>query len=116
MPGDRADVDDARPLRAGRDHLRRELAGAQERAGQIDRDDAVPLLEAHLLHDAGLLVRLDQQPVAEDAGVVDERVETAEPLVRLVDEAGDVGFVGDVRADRDDRIRIAPIHAHLDEV
>src|SRR5690606_29972380 len=65
--------------------------GGGEGALEVDLDDEVPLLLGHV----------GEHAVAEDAGVVDEDVETAEGLDRLVDHAlggfpvADVGAVDD---------------------
>ena len=66
-------------------------AGGDEVALHVDLDDRVPLLLGHV----------DEHPVAQDAGVVDQHVEVAEGLDGAVDEAlaalpvGDVVAVGD---------------------
>ena len=63
QPGDRADVDD----RAARGHQGRDGLDPEERAGEVDREHAIPVAERDLL-----------EPGAErDAGVVDETVDTA---------------------------------------
>ena len=69
--GDRREIDDPPAVRktlAGR------LAHLKD-AGQVGVDHVVPLLDAHLL----------DRPVADDAGVVHEDVETAEPPDGFVD-------------------------------
>ena len=52
------------------------VAGGHEVALQVDVDDRVPLLLGHV----------DEHPVAQDAGVVDQDVEVAEGLDGGVDE------------------------------
>ena len=76
--------------------MRGELAGAEEGAGQVHGDDGVPLGQAHALDGAGGLVGLDQQAVAEDAGVVDQAVQPAERRGRVLDQAHDVVFAAHV--------------------
>src|SRR3546814_3710563 len=71
-----------------------------EHAGQIDLDDALPILVAHLVPDG----------VAQDAGIVDDRVDAAEFGDRILDDArgilriGDVAEVGDGLAARSDDV------------
>ena len=61
QPGQRADVDD----RAAARHQRRHRLDAEQRAGQVDPDDALPVGDLDL-----------REPLAErDAGVVDETVD-----------------------------------------
>ncbi len=66
-----------------------------ERALEVDVDDRVPLLLGHV----------DDHPVAQDPGVVDEDVELAEVVDRLLDQLARGGEVGDVGAVDD---RLAP--------
>lgn len=47
---------------------------------------------------AGVLLALHEEPVAQNAGVVHEAVETAHRAVSPVDERADVGLVRDVEA------------------
>ena len=54
------------------------------------------------------LVHVDEHPVAEDPGVVDEDVELAEPLDRVLDEPTGALEVGDVLAVGDRLARRAP--------
>ena len=71
--GDRAVVDDAPAARRLVLHQPEGFLRAQERAGQVDVDDALPLLERQVLErDAGRVL----------AGVVEEHVEPAELLLR----------------------------------
>ncbi len=66
-------------------------AGDQEVAAQVDLDHGVPLLDRHV----------EDHPVAQDAGVVHDRVDPAEGVVREVEEGlGPLGF-GDVVEVRD---------------
>jgi hypothetical protein len=85
---DAGDVDH-HPRRAGVQEPADRLAGAQERAPQVDGEDLVEV-------GAGQLVR---RPGALDAGVVDQHVQPAEPGGRLPDHADDVVLVGDVPLD-----------------
>ena len=91
-PGDQLvdarDVDHDARLLVGQESLDR-LAGAQERAAQVDREHLVELGARELLGRPGDL----------DAGVVDEDVEAAEALARLADHAHDVLLGGDVALD-----------------
>ena len=84
---DRGDVDDR--AAAGRLHRLDRSLHAEERAGQVDVDDLLPLRHVEL---ADLAQR-------DDAGVVDQNVELAE----LVDRGGDRGVplvgLGDVEVD-----------------
>ena len=68
-------------------------AGGGEVALEVDGDDGVPLVLGHV----------DDHPVAQDAGVVDEDVEVAERLDRRVDQPLGALPVGDVVA-VDDRL------------
>ncbi len=63
----------------------------REVALEVDGDDGVPLLLGHV----------HEHPVAEDPGVVDEDVEAAELVDRLLDHATGAREVGDVLAVRD---------------
>ena len=82
------------------------LAGAQERAAQVDGDDLVEVR-------AGELVR---GPRDLDAGVVDEHVDAAELLGRLADHAHDVVLVGDVALHEHvpDALLAHAVHARVD--
>ncbi len=63
--GERAVVDDASPARVLRLHQPDRLLGAQEGAGEVDRDHRTPLRVGHVLQrDAG----------SADAGVVEEHI------------------------------------------
>jgi hypothetical protein len=66
-------------------------AARPERALQVHGDDRVPLLLGHV----------DEHAVAQDAGVVDDRVQVAERLDRGVDEALRALPRGDAVAVRD---------------
>src|SRR5581483_1792374 len=57
-----------------------------ERPGQVDADDVVPLLERHLV----------RERVLRDPRVVREHVDAPEAFLRLRDGAGDARLVGDV--------------------
>src|SRR6267154_2821616 len=72
LPGDRGDVDDATVLALH--HVRGERAAAQELAGEVDAQHALPFLD--WIVDGG-------QVQARDAGVVDEDVDLAEVGERL---------------------------------
>ena len=76
---DRRDVDD-RAAVALRAHLRGGGLDAEERAADVDVEDALELRRRHVL----------EQEVREDAGVVDEHVEPAERSTAVVDEPVDV--------------------------
>jgi len=83
----RADVDDlaAACFLHGRvDRLR-----AQERAGEIGPDDAIPFLEIERVRGFADV----------DAGVVDENVDPAELPPDALDHGGDRGLVGDISGD-----------------
>ncbi|MNL24990.1 hypothetical protein D3C87_1464480 [compost metagenome] len=92
----------------GRHHHPHGLAGEQERAGGIDRLDAVPIGQRHLDH--GL--------VDDDAGVVHQNVQPAVALHRGLRGQhgalfpGDVGHQGfDTRARQ--RVHVfVPVHGH----
>ena len=91
----RADVDDlaaARLLHGRIDRLR-----AQEGAGEVGVDDAVPFLEIERVRGLADV----------DAGIVDEDVDPAELAADALDHARDRGLVGDVGGDRD-RLDAAP--------
>ena len=85
LAGDRGDIGDAAvvPL----DHAGDDRLAAIERAGEVDADHLVPLL-------GRVLPGLGDRPG--DAGVVDEDVDLAEGVKRLVAGALDGGIVGDV--------------------
>ena len=94
----RADIDDlaaARRLHGRVDRLR-----AQEGAGEVGLDHAVPFREIELVR------RLADV----DAGIVDENVDAAELAADALDHGGDRGLVGDVGGDRD-RPGAAPARA-----
>ena len=86
---DRRDVDD-RAAVALRPHLRCGGLDAEERAADVDADDAVELRRRHVL----------EQEVREDAGVVDEHVEPAEARHGRLDEPVDVVLDRDVALDQ----------------
>ena len=91
--GDRRDIDD-QPLAAQLDHLRCHFAGTQEHTGQVDVDHRLPLAQGHLLDLA--IPGLEQQAVAQDAGVVDQPVDGAEVAGHLADHGAHLVFVGHV--------------------
>ncbi len=74
--------------------LRRDLAGAEEHPREVDIDHRLPLGQAHLADHP--VLDLEQQAVAQDAGIVDQAVEAAEILGDLCDHAADLLFVGDI--------------------
>jgi hypothetical protein len=88
-PGDRRQIDDSAALRAVRSALaqrRQRQFGAEKDAGQVDRAQPVPLIEARLL-----------DALAEkDAGIVDQDVEPAKAAGDGGDRRGPVGFAGHV--------------------
>ena len=79
----------APPLPAG-DHLARGGAGAQERAGHVDRDDLVPVGEREL----------DRWPTDRNAGVVDQNVDAAGALRNLAEHRIDRRLARNVGAER----------------
>ena len=90
---DRGDVDD-RAAVALRPHLRSRRPDAEERAADVDVEDALELLRGDIL----------EQEVREDAGVVHEHVEPAEAVDGRVDEPLDVGRRRDVALCRHHRV------------
>ncbi len=90
---------------SGLDHLRDDVARHERRAGEVHADDRVPLLLRELLDRARLAVLLHEEPVAQDARVVDEAVEPAHRAVRPLDERAHVGLVRDVELARVDLAR-----------
>jgi hypothetical protein len=62
------------------------VAEGRERPLEVDPDHRVPLVLGHV----------EQHPVPQDASVVDENVEAAEDLDRLVDQSAGAVPVGDV--------------------
>src|SRR3990172_2563535 len=75
---------------AARVHRGQHQAREQERAAQVDRDDAVPLLGGDLL---------DGLYRAVVAGVVDENSGDAEAIFRDGNDVRAIGFTGDVAGD-----------------
>ena len=71
------------------------VAGRAEVAAQVDADHVVPLALGHV----------DDEAVAQDAGVVDEDVDAAEGLDRRVDQRAGSFPVGDVAARRRSPLR-----------
>ena len=67
------------------------MARGREMSFEVDGDHAVPFLLRHV----------DEHPVAEDPGVVDEDVEAPERVDCGLDELAGLREVGDVRAVRD---------------
>ena len=84
LAGDRGDVDDV--AAASRHHPPRGELGAGDDPAQVDVDHPLGRLRA--------LVR--QQAAEQDAGVVDEDVERAEPLLDLLEERLERVPIGDV--------------------
>ena len=78
------DVDD--PSRLSRGHARKHRVMHVERAGEVDRDQLLPLRR----------LRLDERPEHVPAGVVDQDVDRAEPGLGRGDRGGDLRPVGDV--------------------
>ena len=74
----RGDIDDPAPFALF--HVGKAQADRMERAGKIDRDDHVPLLDREFLDRRHIL----------DAGIVDHHVDLPEALGRLGDEARDL--------------------------
>ena len=84
------DVDDAAP--AGLRHQRDGRGGRVERRGQVDGNDRIPFLGRKFLDRRDML----------DAGIVDEDVDRAEFLGRLLDQRPAVGALRHVGLDVDD--------------
>ena len=76
LAGDRGDVDDAAVLRLH--HVRRDGAAAEELAGEVDAQHALPFLDR---------VVDGRHVLAGDAGVVDQHVDLAELCERALDRA-----------------------------
>ena len=85
----RADIDDL--AAAGRLHGWVGCLRAHERAGEVGRNDAVPLLEFERVRRFSNI----------DAGIVDENVDAAELFGDAFDHGSDISLVGDVGGDRD---------------
>ena len=83
-PHDRADVDDR--AAAGLRHLLGRQLGAEKDAGLIDRDDALPALQAIRIADRA----------AGDPGIVDEDVDPAIARQCLRDQGHPFGLAGHV--------------------
>ena len=83
--GHGADVHDAAAAPVA--HHRRDLLAHAQWALEIHREDLAPVVEGHLAHRHRRRV---------DAGVVDQHVDTAEPVDDLLDEPGDGVPVTDV--------------------
>jgi len=75
----------------------RGLATAEKHAGEVDVDHRLPVGHAHLPGELPVL-ELDQQGVAGDARIVDERVDAAAVARDALEQGHDVGFFGHVRA------------------
>src|SRR5690606_39567153 len=90
-PGDRGNVDD-QALALQLDHLGGDLAGAQEDPGQVDVDHRLPLIQRHFLDLA--VPHLEQQAIAQDAGVVDQAVDGAEVAGDLADHVAHLIQIG----------------------
>src|SRR5690606_1374898 len=82
------DVDD-RPF-SPLDHRRHHLAGAEEGAGQVDVDHALPFLHGHL----------EERRLGHDAGVVHEGIDPPEMLHHRPHHPGDLVGVADVGLER----------------
>ena len=77
-------------------HMRQDRTRQHVRRAEVDRGDAIPLLDGHLV-DADRLV---------DAGVVDQDVDTAQSRDERVDRLVDRGSVGDVESQRLGRVAV----------
>ena len=96
MTGDGGHVHDHARLLVRLRHLSDEFADDEGGAGEVHADDLVPLSRRQLGDGARRAVLFHQEPVTQDACVVDEAVQSAELLVRPADERRDVRLVGDV--------------------
>jgi hypothetical protein len=94
----RGDVDDPAPALLL--HRRNRQADGVKGAGEIDRQDRIPLLDRELLDRGNML----------DAGIVDEDVDAAELAAREVDHGGDVAALADVGAAEGDADVVRPRH------
>ncbi len=82
--------------RFGLDHVRGDLARHHGRADEVHVEHSAELL-GRKLHDLPRAATLlHQEPVADDAGVVDEPVEAAHRVGRPRDEGGDASLVAHV--------------------
>jgi hypothetical protein len=87
MGGDGAIVDDPSAARFLRLHDAEGRLEAEEGAGQVDVDDLPESIERHVL---------DAEASAIDAGIVEEKIDSAEMRDRLCEQSLDGSFVGDV--------------------
>ncbi len=87
------------------------LAPAQEGAGEVDVDDALPLGQAHLLRKQPLL-HLDQHAVAQYAGAVDEAVQGPELILDGGEGRLDLRLAGHV-ADEQGAAAVTAAHLRL---
>ena len=71
------------------------LPAAKEYARQVDVDDGLPLLQAQFVDDLSL-PGLHQQAVAENARVVDQRVQPTEVPDHLLEQSFDIRFLADI--------------------
>src|SRR4029077_19626824 len=84
---DGAVVDDAPAARGVLLHEAKRLLRAEERAGEVDVDDATPLLDGQVLQGNGR---------SAGAGVVEQQIESAEGFLRLLEQPAHGGWVADV--------------------
>ena len=94
--GDGAVVDDAAAAGILGLHQPDGLLRAEKRAGEVDQDDGIPLLERQVLH---------RNTGGVDAGVVEQQIEPAELLADLREETAD--FLGLAHIGRDGEHRAA---------
>ena len=87
MRRDRAVVDDAPALRLLLLHHAIGVPRAQERAGQVRRDDIRPLLEGQIL---------ERDAAGAGAGVIEQQIDAAIGLLDLVEQRGDRRRIGDI--------------------
>ncbi len=90
---DRSDVDDGAAALVT--HDRRHRLGHQERTGEVDRQDALPILQRHV----------EQRLEHRDAGIVDQRIDAAELPMGLLHGDLDRSWVGDIGLERQGGIR-----------
>ncbi len=91
--GYRGNVDD-RALALKLNHLRGDLAGAEKYAGEVDVDHRLPLRQAHLRQFA--VLEFYGEPIAENAGVVDQAVQATKVVADLAHHVANLLFVGDI--------------------
>src|ERR1700730_1724483 len=86
--GDRGHVDDPSPFLF--DHVRPNLLGAVEGAGEVDVDVAIPQLVAHVL---------DLADVVEGGSIIDQDVDAAELVLDLLEDFANLIAIRDVHLD-----------------